>query len=438
MMLMNMKYSNRWLRLSLALFCCSASVFGFNLDDGVLYPFRGESIKGVDLSSLDGKVMCGYQGWFGCEGDGSKVGWVHWGRGKQKPMPGKITIDAWPDTREYDADELFDTGFKYKDGSVAKLFSSYHPKTVDRHFRWMKEYNMDGVFMQRFVPGLKSPELRDHKSKILMHARESANRYGRAYAVMYDLSGIRSDGIELLEADWKELSSIAEITKDPAYLNHNGKPLVAIWGIGFNDNRRYSLQDCERAIDFIKSEGCSVMLGVPPTWHEQGADTINDEDYLRVLAKADVISPWAVGRFGSIKTARLHAQKYYPGDTRWCKAHNIDFLPVVFPGFSWTNLLGPSSPLDQIPRLKGRFMWEQIVQTQKYGCNMIYVAMFDEVDEGTAIFKCSNRPPVGNFLDMEGLPSDYYLRLVQAAAELVRGDRVLTEGLPKSLTKFHP
>ena len=83
-------------------------------------------------------------------------------------------------------------------------------------------------------------------------------------------------------------------------------------------------------------------------------------------------------------------------------------------------------------------MWEQIVQTQKYGCNMIYVAMFDEVDEGTAIFKCSNDPPVGTFLDMEGLPSDYYLRLVLTAAEVVRGDRILSEGLPECLTKHHP
>lgn len=32
----------------------------------------------VDASTLTGKVMCGYQGWFNCESDGAERGWVHW------------------------------------------------------------------------------------------------------------------------------------------------------------------------------------------------------------------------------------------------------------------------------------------------------------------------------------------------------------------------
>jgi hypothetical protein len=56
---------------------------------------------------------------------------------------------------------------------------------------------------------------------------------------------------------------------------------------------------------------------------------------------------------------------------------------------------------------------------------MLYVAMFDEVDEGTAIFKCTNRPPVdpeATFLTYEGLPSDHYLKLTGRAGQLF-GDR---------------
>ena len=51
--------------------------------------------------------------------------------------------------------------------------------------------------------------------------------------------------------------------------------------------------------------------------------------------------------------------------------------------------------------------------------------MFDEIDEGTAIFKCSNEPPVGDgvhFLDYEGLPSDHYLRLTGEGGKLLRGE----------------
>ena len=90
----------------------------------------------------------------------------------------------------------------------------------------------------------------------------------------------------------------------------------------------------------------------------------------------------------------------------------MDFLPVVFPGFSWHNLK-PQDPLDKIPRLKGQFLWSQFAGAKKAGASMIYVAMFDEVDEGTAIFKCTNNPPVGQsrFLTYEGLPSDHYLWL---------------------------
>ena len=48
--------------------------------------------------------------------------------------------------------------------------------------------------------------------------------------------------------------------------------------------------------------------------------------------------------------------------------------------------------------------------------------MFDEIDEGTAIFKCTNDPPVGasSFLTYEGKPSDHYLWLTGQGAKLIR------------------
>jgi hypothetical protein len=55
---------------------------------------------------------------------------------------------------------------------------------------------------------------------------------------------------------------------------------------------------------------------------------------------------------------------------------------------------------------------------------MVYVAMFDEVDEGTAIFKCTNDPPVGRFATYEGLPSDFYLKTAGAAGRYLRGENV--------------
>jgi hypothetical protein len=96
-------------------------------------------------------------------------------------------------------------------------------------------------------------------------------------------------------------------------------------------------------------------------------------------------------------------------------------MPVVFPGFSWHNLQG--GPLGQIPRRKGEFLWQQFAEASRAGAETIYVAMFDEVDEGTAIFKCAD-PPAGEpgkrLLGLEGLPKDHYLRLTGEAAKLLR------------------
>jgi len=67
---------------------------------------------------------------------------------------------------------------------------------------------------------------------------------------------------------------------------------------------------------------------------------------------------------------------------------------------------------------------------------MVYVAMFDEVDEGTAIFKCVNDVPVGQkskFVTLEGLPSDYYLKDGGAQApKLIHDEALLDNKLSSS------
>ena len=220
--------------------------------------------------------------------------------------------------------------------------------------------------------------------------------------------------------------------RDPAYLHHEGKPLVAIWGVGFNDGRKYTLKECRALVDFFKADGCAVMLGVPTGWREQNRDAVTDPAFHDLLKLADVISPWTVGRYSSPASASTHAGKYYPQDIAWCRAQSMDYLPVVFPGFSWHNLK-PQDPLDKIPRLKGQFLWSQFAAAKKAGASMIYVAMFDEVDEGTAIFKCTNNPPVGQsrFLTYEGLPSDHYLWLTGEGERLLRGERAIHDSIPE-------
>ena len=59
-----------------------------------LLPYAGPSARGVDASTLTGKVMCGYQGWFACEGDGSEVGNQHWTK-RRGPLACQSQQSRW-------------------------------------------------------------------------------------------------------------------------------------------------------------------------------------------------------------------------------------------------------------------------------------------------------------------------------------------------------
>lgn len=95
-------------------------------------------------------------------------------------------------------------------------------------------------------------------------------------------------------------------------------------------------------------------------------------------------------------------------------------------------------PLNQIPRRGGRFWWRQLYNAQSAGAKMVYGAMFDEVDEGTAMFKTAptsaDQPTQVSFLplnaDGEALPSDWYLKLAGAGSKMLRGEIPLTAVRP--------
>lgn len=385
-----------------------------------------EGNQEADRSTLTGKVMCGYQGWFNCEGDGAELGWTHWAKNSRKLFaPGNVTVDLWPDISEFDADELFETGFENRDGSAAHAFSSRNRKTVLRHFRWMRDYGIDGVFLQRFANELDHKAKLANRNQVLDNVRQGADQMGRSYALMYDLTGLSAGEVVSVRDDWRSLRGELNLTEDAAYQQHEGKPVVAVWGVGFggkNKSREYSLAECRSLVESLKENGCAVMLGVPTGWRSLQRDAVSDPELHEVLQLADIVSPWTVGRYRTSEEVAQHMKKYWRPDKRWCDQRELDYMPVVFPGFSWHNLQG--GKLGQIPRHKGQFLWSQILGVKQARCEMLYVAMFDEVDEGTAIFKCTNQPPTGNggkFIDYEGLSSDYYLRLVGRAGLVLRG-----------------
>ncbi|MCA9068889.1 MAG: hypothetical protein KDA84_08205, partial [Planctomycetaceae bacterium] len=93
----------------------------------------------IDARSLHGKVLCGYQGWFRCPGDGSNEGWHHWSRDKRRLTPKSVSVEMWPDLSEFTEQEKYLVpGWSRAQSEPATLFSSVHPKTVQRHFEWMR------------------------------------------------------------------------------------------------------------------------------------------------------------------------------------------------------------------------------------------------------------------------------------------------------------
>jgi hypothetical protein len=84
-----------------------------------------------------------------------------------------------------------------------------------------------------------------------------------------------------------------------------------------------------------------------------------------------------------------------------------------------------------IPRWRGEFLWEQFRELARLKVTEATVAMFDEVDEGTAIFKVTSSPPTqAEFVGFEGLPADWYLRLVGEGTKLLAGKRPFSERIP--------
>lgn len=376
---------------------------------------------------LAGRVLCGYQGWFACAGDGSDRGWVHWSRDRARMAPGTANVDLWPDVSQLDPADRFDTGFAHPDGRPAQVFSSFRAGTVRRHFSWMRGHGIDGAFVQRFAVGLGNPQVKSFCDVVLSNCIVAAREEQRAWAVMYDLSGLRSGQVARVATDWALISPAAA---EPGYLHVAGRPLVAVWGVGFGDGRGYDLAECRRLVDALHGAGAAVLLGVPAWWREGGRDALRDPALPELCGAAEAISPWTVGRYRDDASLAAYAQVLRE-DAAWCRARGVRLLPVVFPGFSWHNLHGGAS--DQIPRRGGQFLWSQFLAVQGAGLDAAYVAMFDEVDEGTAILPCVSDPPAqegSRFVARDVAEPDRYLWLTGQGRRLLRGEVVATPGPP--------
>lgn len=74
--------------------------------------------------------------------------------------------------------ERYETPLRKPDGSPAFVFSSRNSATVDRHFRWMREYGISGVFFQRFLQEIRTPGGRENSDTVMANVRGAARKHG--------------------------------------------------------------------------------------------------------------------------------------------------------------------------------------------------------------------------------------------------------------------
>jgi len=413
----------------------------------------------VDATTLNNKVMAGYQAWFRVPND--PLGNAKWSHTFNSPRtaparpgqtqtqtkppdsptdPSLLAFDTWPDMSEYTASEKYVVpGYTYPNGKPAELYSALNYQTVLRHFQWMKEYGIDGIWLSEFCGHFKGGSQANDTTfryLVMLNVKKAAEATGRTWAFMWDMSSFnqrstKEEVYNIIVDQWKKMVDNG-ITSNARYLHHKGKPVLLIWG--FFPNRPASQPAYTKAVvDFIQAPGKYqgvIVGGVETKWRTEGTP-----EFLEMLATMTAIQPWSVGRIKiDPKTGyKIENMDSWAGDIEWCKARNIIFSPVFNSG---TQIAGPP-PIPPkgptVPRRTGNFLWEQFIEASKFGLNCVFVAMFDEINEGTQIMKIENHPPVQvPFLTYDGATSDYYLRLTGTGAKMLKDKEPVAFPIPIS------
>lgn len=363
------------------------------------------------IGDVVGKVTVGYQGWFTAAGDGSPQNtWGH------------QNLECWPDVREYTT--TYQTSLpNLGNGQPAKMFSSWDQSTVNKHFQWMQQYDIDCAALQRFcneiTPGSPIKTFRDG---IATRVKNASQTYSRKFYIMYDASGWAN--LAAIKTDWTNTissTSALNLLNSSAYARQNGKPVVSIYGLGYASHPSTTAEALD-LINWFKAQGCYVIGSVPGQWRTGTGDS--KAGFIDAYKAFNMISGWAVGR-----VVDASYTPWVTGDRDFCNANNMDYQPCAYPGTSFYNSNGPASPQNQYPRYHGDFLWSQFAVFKNAGVQSVYIAMFDEMNEATQIFKTaenSTQAPAGSWflnLDADGvaLSSDFYLRLTSDGGKMLKG-----------------
>jgi hypothetical protein len=421
--------------------------------------FLGVSVNAqtppVEVLTLSGKFVMGFMGWYMCPGDGRpNGGWVHW-FARDRPDADHAQFDILPDTSELTPSERCLTSLHTSDGRPIHLFSDENPQTVLRQFQWMRQYGIESVALQRFVKGAApnypaaSRAALDH---ILDNVRNAAEKTGLAFFIMYDIAGADpSNWATALATDWQRLLDRG-LASSPMYQRHRGHPVLEIAGTG-SSSRPGEPDETFALLQTLRTEsqnfgGVTLIGAVATGWRTRDHDAKRDARWTRVYHSFDVLSPWTGGRYKDAESFNRFLHQWTMPDIAEAKREGIEYMPVVFPGTSAHNIThvrNEERPMNAIPRQCGQFLWMQAAAYVRAGPRMLFGAMFDYVEEGTALFKLvanpANIPAQASFLPLDGVectvPNDWYLKVSNKIADLVHGKIAPTQQLPLALPLPH-
>lgn len=389
----------------------------------------------TELNNVIGKGVAGYQVWFRANAETSR--WSHWAEDGTYPTAGNVHPEMYPYTDDYvkNGATLYPSGLgDLGNGNPAVLFNSPDREVIKTHMQWAQEYDIDGLAVQRFYSA--TYPMRSSGKNTLQVIQEEAEAHGRLFYVMYDFSyAARNDPetfIRNVQLDFIYNVEEKGVASSPNYGHADGKPVVCLWGLHGDPAAEYFCgTTATTLIDWFHSRGYYVIGGSPDNNYDQATG-----EYMEPFTKLDMLSLWTPGRY-NMNNMESWLKHHVEIDLAFCEQYDIDYQPVLYSGFGWTNM-GNNGYVNHYPRYAGDFLWKQAyILERDYNVESIYFAMWDEYDEGTAIMKAATDyfdiPTDQYFLtyaaDGWWLSSDYYLRAAGAIIDMVQGKTALRENI---------
>lgn len=176
-----------------------------------------------------------------------------------------------------------------------------------------------------------------------------AEKYGKYFAVEYDLSGKPADWdpsvyTPILEADY--VNVLAPLFQSPNYIYQDGRPVIEIWGVGINPSPNGPPGTTWQSI-IQQFQGADenpwVIIGIPHNWLDFRNPANDPSGYWSAFQQAQCLQPWPVGAFSSVSDLEWSLQnELLPGKAQ-TDAWGIKYSGAFTPGGSNKNPSGGSS-----------------------------------------------------------------------------------------------